>query len=157
MWWEKTGTKQGGSHPAPDEDWQHGYPHEFQDFGGSDCQRPSTPLVRELARDTIGVLYSAYLSAERRGLEVEVTPVEDFRMYAGIRPAPSSFQHRSALGGGSSLLMAFAGHRDGERHLEPKQDALSCPGRWPISVNLTRSRGERVDRDRRFHQPARAG
>jgi hypothetical protein len=27
-----------------------------------------------LARDTIAVLYSAYVSAERRGMEVEVPP-----------------------------------------------------------------------------------
>jgi predicted dehydrogenase len=69
---EKLGTKQGWSHPAPDEDWQHGYPQEFQDFMESiDRQRP--PLSGgELARDTIAVLYSAYLSAERQGAEVEV-------------------------------------------------------------------------------------
>ncbi|MGH9343382.1 MAG: hypothetical protein ACRD19_06450 [Terriglobia bacterium] len=41
---EKIGTKQGWSYPAPDEDWQQGYPHEFQDFvkvstgGGSPCR-----------------------------------------------------------------------------------------------------------------------
>ena len=68
----KIGTKQGWSHPAPDEDWQHGYPQEFQDFVesiGSDRE----PLSgAELARDTIAVLYSAYVSAERRGAEVEI-------------------------------------------------------------------------------------
>ena len=69
---EKIGTKQGWSHPAPDEDWQHGYPQEFQDFVesiGSDHE----PLSGgELARDTIAALYSAYVSAERRGAEVEI-------------------------------------------------------------------------------------
>ncbi len=69
---EKIGTKQGWSQPAPDEDWQHGYPQEFQDFAES-FQGNREPLSGgELARDTIGVLYSAYVSAERKGLEVEI-------------------------------------------------------------------------------------
>jgi predicted dehydrogenase len=69
---EKIGTKQGWSRPAPDEDWQHGYPREFQDFmealaGGRE------PLAgAELARDAILVLYSAYLSAERHGAEIRL-------------------------------------------------------------------------------------
>jgi predicted dehydrogenase len=69
---EKLGTKQGWSHPAPDEDWQHGYPQEFQDF--VECIREGRePLAGgELARDTIAVLYSAYLSAERQGAEVAI-------------------------------------------------------------------------------------
>jgi len=69
---EKLGTKQGWSNPAPDEDWQHGYPREFQDF--MECvYMDREPLSGgDLARDTIAVLYSAYLSAERRGAEVEI-------------------------------------------------------------------------------------
>ncbi|MGH9470765.1 MAG: Gfo/Idh/MocA family protein [Terriglobia bacterium] len=69
---EKTSTKQGWSHPAPDEDWQHGYPQEFQDF--VECIRDGRePLAGgELGRDTTAVLYSAYLSAERKGAEVEI-------------------------------------------------------------------------------------
>jgi predicted dehydrogenase len=69
---EKLGTKQGWSHPAPDEDWQHGYPHEFQDF--MECIAGNRPPLSggELARDTVAVLYSGYLSAERRGTEVEL-------------------------------------------------------------------------------------
>ncbi len=72
---EKTGTKQGWSRPAADEDWQHGYPQEFQDF--LECVRDRLePLSgSELARDTVAVMYSAYVSAERRGAEVEV-PIE---------------------------------------------------------------------------------
>ncbi len=69
---EKTGTKQGWSHPAPDEDWQHGYFHEFQDFVECLAQHRVPRSSGDLARDTIGVLYSAYVSAERRGMEVEV-------------------------------------------------------------------------------------
>jgi predicted dehydrogenase len=69
---EKIGTKQGWSHPAPDEDWQHGYPQEFQDFMES-IARDREPLCgAALGRDTIAVLYSAYVSAERRGAEVEI-------------------------------------------------------------------------------------
>jgi predicted dehydrogenase len=69
---EKIGTKQGWSHPAPDEDWQHGYPQEFQEF--LECIRDDRePLAGgELARDTIAVLYSAYVSAETHGAEVAI-------------------------------------------------------------------------------------
>ena len=69
---EKLGTKQGWSHPAPDEDWQQGYPQEFQDFMESIASEREPLAGIELARDTVAVLYSAYLSAERRGLEVEI-------------------------------------------------------------------------------------
>ncbi|HEV2492264.1 MAG TPA: Gfo/Idh/MocA family oxidoreductase [Terriglobia bacterium] len=69
---EKIGTKQGWSHPAPDEDWQHGYPQEFQDFVESIAAGREPLSGAELARDTVAVLYSAYLSAERRGAEVEI-------------------------------------------------------------------------------------
>jgi len=69
---EKLGTKQGWSHPAPDEAWQHGYPQEFQDFMES-IYHDREPLAgMELARDTIAVIYAGYLSAERGGLEVEI-------------------------------------------------------------------------------------
>jgi len=69
---EKLGTKQGWSNPAPDEDWQHGYPREFQDFMESIFYQREPLCGGELARDTIAVLYSAYLSAERKGAEVEI-------------------------------------------------------------------------------------
>jgi predicted dehydrogenase len=69
---EKTSTKQGWSHPAPDEGWQHGYPQEFQDF--MECiyldREPLSGI--ELARDTIATLYTGYLSVERGGAEVAV-------------------------------------------------------------------------------------
>ncbi|MGH9327397.1 MAG: Gfo/Idh/MocA family protein [Terriglobia bacterium] len=69
---EKTSTKQGWSRPAPDEDWQHGFPQEFQDF--IECFRDGRePLSNgELGSDTTAVMYSAYLSAERHGAEVEI-------------------------------------------------------------------------------------
>jgi predicted dehydrogenase len=72
---EKTGTKQGWSRPAPDEDWQHGYPQEFQDFVHCLVQNREPLSGGDLARDAIAVLYTAYASAERRGSEVEV-PLE---------------------------------------------------------------------------------
>jgi len=69
---EKIGTKQGWSHPSPDEDWQHGYPHEFQDFMES-IRDGHPPLSGpELARDTVAALYSAYLSSERKGSDVTI-------------------------------------------------------------------------------------
>jgi predicted dehydrogenase len=69
---EKIGTKQGWSHPAPDEAWQHGYPQEFQDFMESVFQDREPLAGMELARDTIATIYAGYLSAERGGAEVVV-------------------------------------------------------------------------------------
>jgi predicted dehydrogenase len=69
---EKIGSKQGWSRPAPDEDWQHGYPREFQDFTEALAGNREPISGAELARDTIAVLYSAYLSSERKGAEVSV-------------------------------------------------------------------------------------
>jgi predicted dehydrogenase len=69
---EKLGTKQGWSNPAPDEYFSFGYPQEIQDFMeaiATDRQPKSGMLV---ASDTVGALYAAYVSAERRGAEVEV-------------------------------------------------------------------------------------
>lgn len=69
---EKIGTKQGWSHPAADEDWQHGYARELQDFIDSFTANRAPLSSGALARDTIAVIYSAYLSAEKRGAEVDV-------------------------------------------------------------------------------------
>ena len=69
---EKIGTKQGWSRPAPDEPWQHGYPQEFQDFAES-IYGDREPLSNgALAREAIAVLYSAYVSAEHHGAEVDI-------------------------------------------------------------------------------------
>lgn len=67
---EKIGTKQGWTRPAPDEDWQHGYPREFQDFAEALAAGREPLSGGELARDTVSVLYSAYLSAELHGAEI---------------------------------------------------------------------------------------
>ncbi|HEX4038138.1 MAG TPA: Gfo/Idh/MocA family oxidoreductase [Acidobacteriaceae bacterium] len=69
---EKLGTNQGWSHPAPDEAWQHGYPQEFQDFVESFAQGREPASGLELARDTMATIYAGYLSAERKGAEVEI-------------------------------------------------------------------------------------
>ena len=69
---EKIGTKQGWSTPAPDESFMFGYPQEIQDFMeaiATDREPKSGMLV---ASDIVGVLYAAYLSAERKGAEVGI-------------------------------------------------------------------------------------
>lgn len=49
---EKIGSKQGWSHPAPDEDWMNGYPQEFQDFMEASSRtswRPFTMIASRFA------------------------------------------------------------------------------------------------------------
>ena len=72
---EKIGTKQGWSKPAPDENWMNGYVQEMSGFYS--CMSAGGPSVTsgELGFDSVAVMYSAYLSAERKGQEVEV-PLE---------------------------------------------------------------------------------
>ena len=69
---EKIGTKQGWSTPAPDENFIFGYPQEIQDFMEAIAtgREPKSGMLA--ASDAVGVLYAAYLSAERKGAEVEV-------------------------------------------------------------------------------------
>ena len=69
---EKIGTKQGWSKPAADENWMSGYVQEIRFF--YECIRDGTLPIpySELGYDTVDVIYSAYLSAERCGAEVEV-------------------------------------------------------------------------------------
>ena len=69
---EKTGTKEGWSHPAADEEWQQGFYGEIQDFLEC-CVSGRTPQSgAAIAHDTIATLYAGYLSAERGGQEVAV-------------------------------------------------------------------------------------
>ena len=69
---EKLGTKEGWSHPAPDEEWQQGFYGELQDF--VECcasgRRPQSGAL--VAHDTVATLYAGYLSAERGGQQVPV-------------------------------------------------------------------------------------
>jgi predicted dehydrogenase len=69
---EKIGTKQGWSTPAPDENFMFGYPQEIQDFieAVATGREPKSGMLA--ASDIVGVLYAAYVSAERKGAEVEV-------------------------------------------------------------------------------------
>lgn len=69
---EKIGTKQGWSHPAPDEDWMNGYPQQFQDFAEAVSEDREPQSGAMLARDTVAVMYGAYVSAARKGEEVRI-------------------------------------------------------------------------------------
>ena len=69
---EKTNTKQGWSCPAPDENWQHGYAQEFQDFMESIWHSRLPLSGLDLASDVIAAIYAGYLSSERGGAEVEI-------------------------------------------------------------------------------------
>jgi len=70
---EKTGTKQGWSNPAPDEDHFTGYPHEMEAFYRTIAFGDPVEGNSGLAGDTISTIYSAYVSDERGGAEVDVT------------------------------------------------------------------------------------
>ena len=69
---EKIETKQGWSFPSPDEDWAFGYPQELTDFIGCILNDKVPQSDSQLGFDTVAVLYSAYISAERKGQEVEI-------------------------------------------------------------------------------------
>ena len=69
---EKIGTKQGWSTPAPDEYFTFGYPQEIQDFIEAVVTDREPKCGMLAASDIVAVLYSAYVSAERKGAEVEV-------------------------------------------------------------------------------------
>jgi hypothetical protein len=71
---EKIGTKQGWSKPAPDESWMNGYVQEMSQFYSCMLSGAASDATAELGYDTVAVLYSAYLSAERKGQEVEIPP-----------------------------------------------------------------------------------
>ncbi|MET0179415.1 MAG: Gfo/Idh/MocA family oxidoreductase [Novosphingobium sp.] len=62
---EKTETKEGWSFPAPDEDAVTGYPEELRDFIGAIAGRRAPKSDLMLARDTLLLVYAAYLSAQR--------------------------------------------------------------------------------------------
>ena len=76
---EKTGTKEGWSHPAADEEWQQGFYAEIQDL--VECcatgRRPQSGAT--IAHDTVAALYAGYVSAERGGQDVPVplAPLSD--------------------------------------------------------------------------------
>ncbi len=69
---EKIGTKQGWTHIPPDEDWFTGYPQEIEAFYRTIAYGDPLESDSRLAADSISTIYSAYLSAERKGAEVPV-------------------------------------------------------------------------------------
>lgn len=69
---EKTGTKQGWSNPSPDEDWFTGYPQEIEAFYRTIAYGESVESDSRLAADCISTIYSAYVSAEQKGTEVDI-------------------------------------------------------------------------------------
>lgn len=70
---EKIGTKQGWTSPSPDEDWFSGYQHEMEAFYRSAALGEAVESDSGLAADCITTIYSAYVSAERKGAEVDIT------------------------------------------------------------------------------------
>ena len=69
---EKIGTKQGWACTSPDEDWMTGYPQEAEAFYRSIAHGDPIETDSRLAADTISTIYSAYVSAERKGAAVDV-------------------------------------------------------------------------------------
>ena len=69
---EKIGTKQGWAPTAPDEDFITGFPQEVEAFYRAVATGERPESDSRLAADCISTVYSAYLSAERKGAEVLV-------------------------------------------------------------------------------------
>jgi predicted dehydrogenase len=69
---EKIGTKQGWTSPSPDEDWFTGYPQEIEAFYRAVAYGEPIESDSALAADAISTIYSAYVSAERKGAEVAI-------------------------------------------------------------------------------------
>ncbi|MDB5247494.1 MAG: oxidoreductase domain protein [Segetibacter sp.] len=70
---EKTETKQGWSSISPDEGWFAGYQHEMNEFYKTAAYGGAIESNSSLAADVIATIYAGYVSAERKGAEVEVT------------------------------------------------------------------------------------
>ncbi len=69
---EKIGTKQGWSTPSPDEDWFTGYPQEIEAFYRTIAYDEPLQSNSSLAANCISTIYSAYVSAEKKGAEVTI-------------------------------------------------------------------------------------
>ncbi len=69
---EKIGTKQGWAMTSPDEDWFTGYPQEIEAFYRTIAYGDPAESDSILAADSISTIYSAYVSADRKGQAVEV-------------------------------------------------------------------------------------
>ena len=73
---EKTGTKQGWSRISPDEGWFNGYQHEMDAFYASAVNGEPVESNSHLAADVIAAVYSAYVSSEKKGVEVEIPVIK---------------------------------------------------------------------------------
>jgi len=69
---EKTETKQGWSSISPDEGWFAGYQHEIDAFYKSAANGDHIESNSSLASDVIATIYAGYVSAERKGTEVNI-------------------------------------------------------------------------------------
>jgi predicted dehydrogenase len=69
---EKIETKEGWTALSPDEDWTTGYPQEMEAFYRCFATGDRPESDSRLAADAISTIYSAYVSAERRGAAVPV-------------------------------------------------------------------------------------
>jgi len=70
---EKTETKQGWSAISPDEGWFSGYQHELDAFYRTAAYGDPVESNSSLAADAIATIYAGYVSAERKGAQVEIT------------------------------------------------------------------------------------
>lgn len=61
---EKLETKAGYSFPSPDEFWTRGYPQEIKDFACAVLENRDVLSGFQLAKETMLVMYAAYVSAE---------------------------------------------------------------------------------------------
>jgi predicted dehydrogenase len=62
---EKIATKAGWNFASPNEDWMSGYPQELEDFIDCFLERKDPISGLAVAEDTMNVIYSGYLSAEK--------------------------------------------------------------------------------------------
>jgi len=69
---EKACTKQGWAFTSPDEDWFTGYPQEIEAFYRTVAYGDRVESDSSLGADCIMTTYAAYLSSERKGLEVDI-------------------------------------------------------------------------------------
>ena len=69
---EKIEQKQGWTNIPPDEDWFTGYPQEIEAFYRTVAYGDPIESDSRLGADTISTIYSAYVSAERKGAEVDI-------------------------------------------------------------------------------------
>lgn len=70
---EKTDTKQGWSFISPDEGWFNGYQHEMDAFYRSVAFDEPVESNSQLAADVTAVIYAAYVSSEKGGVEIAIS------------------------------------------------------------------------------------